>query len=92
MHFLSSLRCNRGLGLALGCFFGFLGFVWVVFLIGFLFLGFVFWVCFLGATYELGALYPFVFDAPYWVFCYIQYYLSKKKKEKKKTEQGNQNN
>jgi hypothetical protein len=43
MHFLFSLRCNRGLGLALDCFFGFFGFVWVVFLIGFLFPGFVSW-------------------------------------------------
>ena len=35
---------------------------------------FVPWVCFLGATYELGALYPFVFDAG---FFDIQHYLSK---------------
>ena len=35
-------------------------------------------VCFLGATYELGALYPFVFDAPIGFFGFIQHYLKKK--------------
>jgi hypothetical protein len=51
MHFISPLRCSRGIGLDLASFFlfffGVFGFVWVVFLIGFCFLGlfpgFVFW-------------------------------------------------
>jgi hypothetical protein len=41
MHFPSPLRCSRGFGVVLGFSFGF---GWVVVLVGFLYLGFVFWV------------------------------------------------
>ena len=49
------------------------GFGWVVSLVGFLYLGFFF----LGATYELGALYPLYLTRPFGFF-YIQHYLQKK--------------
>jgi hypothetical protein len=39
---------------------------------------FVSWVCFLGAAYELGALYPFVFLMRSIGFFVIQHYLLKK--------------
>ena len=39
-------------------------------------------VCFLGATYELGTLYPLYLACPFGFFD-IQHYLSKKKKKDK---------
>jgi hypothetical protein len=43
-------------------------------------LGFCFQGLSFGTTYELSALYPFVFDAPFWVF--LIYNITYKKKKK----------
>jgi hypothetical protein len=65
MYFPSPLRCSRGFGVVLGV-------LYRVFLLGldglFSWLGFCFQGLSSRATYELGALYPFVFDVPFWAF------------------------
>jgi hypothetical protein len=58
------------LGVFFCCFFGF---GWVVSLVGFPFLGFVF----LGAAYELGALYPLYLLRP---FEFLEYNITYPKK------------
>jgi hypothetical protein len=69
----------RGFGVVLGVLF------WV-FLSGlgglFSWLGFCFQGFFWGTSYELGALYPFVFDAPFWVFFIYNIIYQKKKKKR----------
>ena len=72
MHFLPPpSRCSRGLGLVLGCFFGF---VWVVFLVGFLFPGFVSWGLLMSlAPYtHLYLMRPIgFFDIQHYLYIYI---------------------
>jgi hypothetical protein len=70
MHFPSPLRCSRGFGVVLGVLF----WAWMGCCPGWVFVS---RVCFLGATYELGALYPLYLSRPFGFFD-IQHYLSKK--------------